>query len=36
MKLKDYILYWYKTYRQLGQARTTQITTMSCIQNHLR
>ena len=35
MKLKDYILYWYKTYRQPGQARTTQITTMSCIRNHL-
>lgn len=35
MKLNDYILYWYKTYRQPGQARTTQITTMSCIRNHL-
>lgn len=35
MKLKNYILYWYKTYRQPGQARTTQITTMSCIRNHL-
>ena len=35
MKLHDYILYWYTTYRQPGQAKTTQITTMSCIRNHL-
>ena len=35
MKLKDYMVYWYKTYRMPKQQRTTQITNLSLINNHI-
>ena len=35
MKIKDYVMYWYKTYRMPRQARTTQLTTLSVIENHI-
>ena len=35
MKIKDYVTYWYKTYRMPRQARTTQLTCLSVIENHI-
>lgn len=35
MKLKDYILYWYQTYRMPHQQKNTQTAFMSLINNHI-
>ena len=35
MILKDYIVYWYQTYRKPKQQRTTQIAMENLIQNHI-
>lgn len=35
MLLKDYITYWFRTYRMPHQARNTQETTWSIIRNHI-
>lgn len=35
MLLKDYIVYWYQTYRKPKQQRTTQIAMENLIQNHI-
>lgn len=35
LKLKDYMVYWYKTYRMPKQQRTTQIANLSLINNHI-
>ncbi len=35
MKLKDYMLYWYQTYRMPRQVKTTQQTCLSLIHNHI-
>lgn len=35
MKLKDYMLYWYNTYRLPRQQKTTQIVNLSLINNHI-
>lgn len=35
MKLKDYMLYWYQTYRMPKQQNTTQQTCLSLIRNHI-
>ena len=35
MKIKDYVLYWYKIYRMPRQERTTQQTYLSAINNHI-
>ena len=35
MLLKDYITYWFRTYRMPHQARNTQEATWSTIKNHI-
>ena len=35
MKLKDYMRYWYTTYRMPGQQKNTQASTRSIIKNHI-
>lgn len=35
MKLKDYMYYWYRTYRMPHQKRNTQLVTLSLLENHI-